>query len=75
MSWVGDRGTIFPPPGSWLSLVLIQACQEFSEAAAATLSLPSPACKDRIGEVVRGRVKVEKYGDSVQATNVEGDHY
>ena len=48
---------------------------EFSEAAAANLSLPSPACKDRIGEVVRGRVKVDKYGDSVQATNVEGDHW
>ena len=30
---------------------------------------------DRIGEVVRGRVKVDKYEDSVQATNVEGDHW
>ena len=39
---------------------------KFSEAAAANLSLP--ACKDRIGEVVRGRVKVDKYGDSVQAS-------
>ena len=43
---------------------------EFSEAAAANLCLPSPACKGRIGEVVRGRVRVDKYGDSVQATNV-----
>jgi hypothetical protein len=32
-------------------------------------------CNDRIGEVVRGRVKVDKHGDSVQATNVEGDHW
>ena len=32
-------------------------------------------CKDRIGEVVRGRAKVDKYGDSFQATNVEGDHW
>ena len=48
---------------------------EFSEASASNLSLPSSACRDRIGEVVRGRVKVDKHGDSVQATNVEGDHW
>ena len=48
---------------------------EFSEAAAANLCLPSPACSGRIGEVVRGRVVVDQYGDSVQATNVRGDHW
>ena len=48
---------------------------QFSEAAASNLSLPSPACRDRIGEVIRGRVKVDKYGDNVQATNVMGDHW
>ena len=48
---------------------------EFCEAAAANLCLPSPACKGRIGEVVRGRVKIDKYGDNVQATNVRGDHW
>ena len=29
---------------------------EFSEAAASNLCLPSPACRGRIGELVRGRV-------------------
>ena len=48
---------------------------EFREAAAANLCLPSPACNGRIGEVVRGRVMVvDKYGDSVQATDLQGDH-
>ena len=48
---------------------------EFSEAAAANLCLPSPPCKERIGEAVRGRVKVDMYGDCVQATKVEGDNW
>ena len=45
------------------------------EAAAANLCLPSPACAGRIGEVIRGRIKVDQYGDNVQATNIQGDHW
>ena len=28
-----------------------------------------------MGEVVKGRIRVDKYGDTVQATNVPGDHW
>ena len=48
---------------------------EFSEAAAANLCLPSPSCRDRVGEVIKGNVKVDLYGDNVQSTNIPGDHW
>ena len=49
---------------------------EFSEAAAAALCLPSPACADRVGQVVSGRVVVDTYGESIlSATTIPGDHY
>ena len=48
---------------------------EFSEAAAANLCLPSPACAGRVGEVIRGRVTIDKYGDNIQATSLPGDHW
>jgi hypothetical protein len=32
---------------------------EFSEAAASNLCLPSLACRGRVGEVIRGQVKVD----------------
>ena len=48
---------------------------EFTEAAASSLCLPSPACATRIGEVVKGRVLVDEYGDNVQATPLAGDHW
>ena len=48
---------------------------EFSEAAASFLCLPSPACIGRVGETVRGRVKIDQYGDNLQATNLVGDHW
>lgn len=48
---------------------------EFGEAAATSLCLPSPACKGRVGEVIRGRVTVDEYGDNVQATSLPGDHW
>ena len=48
---------------------------EFSEAAASSLCLPSPACAGRVGEVVRGRTKVDEFGDNVQATALPGDHW
>ena len=41
--------------------------KEFAEAAAANLCLHSPACSARIGEIIKGRVRVEPYGDNLQA--------
>jgi hypothetical protein len=51
--------------------------EEFSEAAAASLCLPSPACQDRVGEVIngRGRKKIDMYGDHIQSTCLKGDHW
>ena len=49
--------------------------REFSEASAASLCLPSPACVGRVGETVKGQVKVDMYGDKIQATNLSGDHW
>ena len=48
---------------------------EFSEAAASNLCLPSPACRGRVGEVIRGQVKVDLHGDNIQATSLPGDHW
>ena len=48
---------------------------EFSEAAAASLCLPSPACSGRVGEVIKGRVTIDEYGDNIQATALPGDHW
>ena len=48
---------------------------EFTEAAAANLCLPSPACLARVGETVKGRVKLDPYGDNIQATALQGDHW
>ena len=48
---------------------------EFSEAAAAALCLPSPACSDRLGHVIRGAQVVDLYGESVLCTITSGDHY
>ena len=36
--------------------------------------LSSPACADRVGEVIRGRVCVDKYGDNFQSSPLPGDH-
>jgi hypothetical protein len=48
---------------------------QFAEAAASNICLPSPACSDRVGEVIRGNVEVDKYGENVQATAMVGDHW
>ena len=48
---------------------------EFAEAAAANLVLPSPACVGRVGETVRGQVKVDLYGDNIQSQPLCGDHW
>ena len=49
--------------------------KEFAEAAAANLCLHSPACAARVGEIVKGRVKIDPYGDNIQATCLRGDHW
>ena len=49
--------------------------QEFSEAAATSLCLPSPACKGRVGEIVKGRKRVDLFGDAIQSTPLKGDHW
>ena len=46
--------------------------EEFSEAIAALLCLPSPTCATKVGERV-GRSIVDKYGDSVMAAALQGD--
>jgi hypothetical protein len=46
--------------------------EEFSECTAALLCLPSPACQDKLGEVV-GRRKVDLYGDNVVGQRLPGD--
>ena len=48
---------------------------EFSEAAAMSLCLPSPACADRLGQVIRGAQVVDLYGEAVQCNITTGDHY
>ena len=47
---------------------------EFSEALALILGMPSPACKERLGEKI-GRKVVDLYGDNVVAEVLPGDHW
>ena len=49
--------------------------KEFTEAAASNLCLHSPACASRVGEIVKGRVNIDPYGDNIQATCLRGDHW
>ena len=46
----------------------------FTEAGAAALQLPSPACQEKVGQPVRGREAVDLYGEVVQAAALPGDH-
>ena len=48
---------------------------EFSLAAATSLCIPPPVCLEREGETIRDNIKIDKYGDKIQATCVEGDHF
>merc|ERR1711873_283284 len=48
---------------------------EFSEAAAAALCLPSPACSDRLGQVIRGAQVVDLFGENVLCTITTGDNF
>ena len=45
---------------------------EFSECTAALLCLPSPACREKLGEKV-GRKRVDLYGDNVVGQKLCGD--
>ena len=44
----------------------------FSEAVCASLCLPSPVCRDRVGERL-GRFTVDAFGDKVMAAQLPGD--
>ena len=56
----------YPGPHTGLSAMI------FSEAVCSHLCLPSPACRDRMGEKV-GKAVVDLYGDKVMATPLHGD--
>ena len=47
----------------------------FSEAAAAALCIPSRACMEKLGQVIRGRQVVDLFGETVSSTITTGDHY
>ena len=47
---------------------------EFTEALALTLCMPSPACKDRVGEKV-GKSVVDVFGDSIMSEPLPGGWY
>ena len=44
----------------------------FREAVCSNLCLPSPACRDKVGQRI-GRTIVDKYGDKVMAAQLPGD--
>ena len=39
------------------------------------MCLPSPACAARVGEIIKGRIKIDPFGDNLQATCLQGDHW
>ena len=47
--------------------------EEFSEATAALLCLPSPACASRVGEGLRNGARVCKWGDNIANAAMAGD--
>ena len=63
MSWL----LALPGPCSGLSSPV------FSEAMCSLLCLPSPACRDRLGEHVRWGVVVDRWGDNVMSAALPGD--
>ena len=60
---------------AWLLTLTGLTGPEFSEAAAAQLCLPSPACSTRLGEIVRGRKRIDLFGDNVKSANLKGDGF
>ena len=70
-SWMGrDKQS-----SSWLLRLNGLTGQEFSEAAATHLCLPSPACSSRLGEKVRGQQKIDLFGDTIRSAKLPGDGY
>ena len=49
--------------------------EEFSTSAAINLCIPPPCVAGREGETIRGRAVVDRHGDTVQSTVVQGDHW
>ena len=39
------------------------------------LNFSATACSGRVGEVIKGRVTIDEFGDNVQSTNIPGDHW
>ena len=64
-------GTSCPLPGGEETLTK----EEFSTAAAANMCLPPPVCRERVGEVIRGRTLIDPHGDNIQSTPLPGDHW
>ena len=60
---------------AWLLTLTGLTGPEFSEAAAAQLCLPSPACSTRLGETVRGNKRIDLFGDNVRAAKLKGDGF
>ena len=48
---------------------------DFSEAALTHLCLPSPASASRGGETIRGRKKINIFGDNLRSATLKGDGY
>ena len=70
-SWP-DRGK---QTSAWLLTLTGLTGPEFTEAAATQLCLPSPACASRIGEIIRGRKRIDLFGDNVRAAKLPGDGF
>ena len=53
--------------------------EEFATTAAINLCLPPPCVAGREGELIRGQgrrqITIDRHGDTVQATNIPGDHF
>ena len=45
-----------------------------SSISALVLCMPSPVCKERVGEKV-GKAYVDKFGDNVMSQHLPGDHW
>ena len=60
---------------AWLLTLTGLTGPEFSEAATTHLCLPSPACASRIGEMIRGRKKIDAFGDNIRSVNFTGDGF
>jgi hypothetical protein len=60
---------------AWLLTLTGLTGPEFSEATAAQLCLPSPACSSRVGEKVRGAKSIDLFGDNIRSAKLKGDGF